>query len=169
MLLSTCVSALGETTVEFFQQKMEEAPQRAYAEAIAKFQEENPDLVIQLNTVPDAGTVLQQRISTGDIPPIFTDYPTQMQFKTKVANGYIECLEGQEWLERVNPGMLALSANTDKAYALPLFQYNFKTEYSFNYTMAFTAYLLSLVPVLVMYCFCQKYIISGLTAGAVKS
>ena len=88
---------------------MEEAPQRAYAEAIAKFQEENPDLVTQLNTVPDAGTVLQQRISTGDIPPIFTDYLTQMQFKTKVANGYIECLEGQEWLERVNPGMLAES------------------------------------------------------------
>lgn len=54
-------------------------------------------------------------------------------------------------------------------WTLPLFQYNFKTEYSFNYTMAFTAYLLSLVPVLVVYCFCQKYIIAGLTAGAVKS
>ena len=122
-LCFTCAFALGETKVEFFQQKMEEAPQRAYAEAVAKFQAENPDVVIELNTVPDAGTVLQQRISTSDIPPIFTDYPTQMQFKTKVANGYIECLEGQEWLERVNPGMLALSANTDgKAYALPLSQ-----------------------------------------------
>ncbi len=54
-------------------------------------------------------------------------------------------------------------------WTLPLFQYNFKTEYSFNYPMAFTAYLLSLLPVLVIYCFGQKHIINGLTAGAVKS
>jgi raffinose/stachyose/melibiose transport system permease protein len=54
-------------------------------------------------------------------------------------------------------------------WTLPLFQYNFKTEYSFNYPMAFTAYLLALLPILVVYCACQKHIINGLTAGAVKS
>ena len=54
-------------------------------------------------------------------------------------------------------------------WTLPLFQYNFKTEYSFDYPMAFTAYLLALVPVLAVYCACQKHIINGLTAGAVKS
>lgn len=54
-------------------------------------------------------------------------------------------------------------------WTLPLFQYNFKTEYSFDYPMAFTAYLISLLPMLVIYCCCQKHIISGLTAGAVKS
>lgn len=54
-------------------------------------------------------------------------------------------------------------------WTLPLFQYNFKTEYSFNYPMAFTAYLLALVPVLIVYAFSQKHIINGLTAGAVKS
>ena len=54
-------------------------------------------------------------------------------------------------------------------WTLPLFQYNFKTEYSFDYPMAFTAYLISLLPMLVVYCCCQKHIINGLTAGAVKS
>lgn len=54
-------------------------------------------------------------------------------------------------------------------WTLPLFQYNFKTEYSFDYPMAFTAYLVALVPVLIVYCACQKHIINGLTAGAVKS
>ena len=54
-------------------------------------------------------------------------------------------------------------------WTLPLFQYNFKTEYSFDYPMAFTAYLLALLPVLAVYCLCQKHIINGLTAGAVKS
>lgn len=122
-LLLGASAALAETKVEFFQQKMEEGPQRAYAQVIEKFAAENPDIVIELNTVPDAGTVLMQRISTGDIPPIFSDYPTQVQFKQKIANGYIECLEGQEFLSRVNPGMLKLAMNTDgKSYALPLSQ-----------------------------------------------
>lgn len=122
MVLSVSM-ALAETKVEFFQQKMEEGPQRAYAQAIEKFNAENPGIVIEMNTVPDAGTVLMQRISTGDIPPLFSDYPTQMQFKQKIANGYIECLEGQEFLSRVNPGMINLAINTDgKTYALPLSQ-----------------------------------------------
>lgn len=53
-------------------------------------------------------------------------------------------------------------------WTLPLFQYNFKTEYSFNYTMAFTAYLVSMLPMLILYCLGQKNIVKGLTAGAVK-
>ncbi|MDR0450438.1 MAG: carbohydrate ABC transporter permease [Treponema sp.] len=53
-------------------------------------------------------------------------------------------------------------------WTLPLFQYNFKTEYSFNYTMSFTAYLVSMLPILVVYIIGQKSIIKGLTAGAIK-
>ncbi|MDR2417593.1 MAG: carbohydrate ABC transporter permease [Treponema sp.] len=53
-------------------------------------------------------------------------------------------------------------------WTLPLFQYNFKTEYSFNYTMSFTAYLVSMLPILIVYIVAQKNIIKGLTAGALK-
>lgn len=121
-LILTASTAFAEK-IEFFQQKMEEAPQRAYAEVLARFNEEYPDIEIEINTVPDAGTVLMQRIATGDIPPIFSDYPTQTQFKEKVNNGYIECLEGNEFLERVNPGMIELGKHYDgKTYALPLSQ-----------------------------------------------
>lgn len=63
--------------------------------------------------------------------------------------------------------LLILNRSRD-IWTLPLFQYNFKTEYSFNYTMAFTAYLMSMLPVLIVYCMGQKYIIKGLTAGSVK-
>ena len=35
--------------------------------------------------------------------------------------------------------------------------------------MAFTAYFMCMFPVLIVYALGQKYIISGLTAGAVKS
>ena len=53
-------------------------------------------------------------------------------------------------------------------WTLPLFQYNFKGEYSFDYPMAFTAYLMAMLPMLLIYCMGQKYIIKGLTAGSVK-
>lgn len=63
--------------------------------------------------------------------------------------------------------LLMLNRSQD-IWTLPLFQYNFKTEYSFNYTMAFTAYLMAMAPMLIIYCMGQKYIIKGLTAGSVK-
>ena len=63
---------------------------------------------------------------------------------------------------------LLILNRTQEIWTLPLFQYNFKTEYSFNYTMAFTAYLLAMLPMLIMYCMGQKYIVKGLTAGSVK-
>lgn len=54
-------------------------------------------------------------------------------------------------------------------WTLPLFQYNFKTQYTFEYNLAFASYIMSIFPVLLVYIFAQKYIVSGLTAGAVKS
>lgn len=107
-------------TIEFFQQKGEEGPQKGYQEIIDKFNAENPDIVIEMNTVPDPGTVLTSRISSGDIPVIFSDYPTQMQFKQKVANGYVQDLSGQEFLKNVNPSSLEMTKQEDGGYyALP--------------------------------------------------
>ena len=63
---------------------------------------------------------------------------------------------------------LLILNRTQEIWTLPLFQHNFKTEYSFNYTMAFTAYLLAMLPMLIIYCMGQKYIVKGLTAGSVK-
>lgn len=63
---------------------------------------------------------------------------------------------------------LLILNRSQSIWTLPLFQYNFKTEYSFNYTMAFTAYLLAMLPMLIIYCLGQKYIVKGLTAGSVK-
>ena len=66
----------GVLEIEFFQQKMEEGPQKGYQAIIDKFNEENSDIRIEMNTVPDAGTVLTSRIASGDIPVLFSDYPT---------------------------------------------------------------------------------------------
>lgn len=53
-------------------------------------------------------------------------------------------------------------------WTLTLFQYNFKTTHAVNYPMVFAAFLLSMLPVMVLYTFMQKKIIGGLTNGAVK-
>ena len=51
---------------------------------------------------------------------------------------------------------------------LQLTQYVFQGQYSTQYNLAFASYILVLLPILVVYIFCQKWIISGVTTGAVK-
>lgn len=72
MLPATAAMADEPLKIEFFQQKGEEGPQKGYKEIIDKFNKENSDIEIEMNTVPDAGTVLTSRISSGDIPVILS-------------------------------------------------------------------------------------------------
>lgn len=51
---------------------------------------------------------------------------------------------------------------------LPLAQLNFQTQFGTNYNLAFASYLLALLPILILYIFCQKQIIGGVSTGAVK-
>ena len=41
-------------------------------------------------------------------------------------------------------------------------------QFSVDYNLAFASYLLVLIPVLLVYLFCQKWIMIGVVAGAVK-
>lgn len=56
-----------------------------------------------------------------------------------------------------------------KYWTLTLFQYNFRTEYAVDYSMTFSTFVMSILPIIVFYCFMQKSIIGGLTTGAVKT
>ena len=56
-----------------------------------------------------------------------------------------------------------------KYWTLTLFQYNFQTDYAVDYSMTFSTFVMSMLPILIFYCFMQKHIIGGLTTGAVKS
>ncbi|MGH4120314.1 carbohydrate ABC transporter permease [Clostridium sp.] len=51
---------------------------------------------------------------------------------------------------------------------LPLVQYVFQGQFSTNYNLAFASYLLALAPIVIVYIFAQKFIISGVTSGAIK-
>lgn len=50
---------------------------------------------------------------------------------------------------------------------LPLVQYVFRSQFQTDYTVAFASYLMAMAPRLVVHVFAQRWVISGVTRGAV--
>lgn len=68
-----------------------------------------------------------------------------------------------------NDFMLPLVILSDPDFAtLPLVQYIFQSQFSTNYNLAFASYLMALSPMIIVYIFAQKWIISGITKGSIK-
>jgi raffinose/stachyose/melibiose transport system permease protein len=55
-----------------------------------------------------------------------------------------------------------------EAQTLPLVQYVFQSQFNTDYTVAFASYLMALAPVLIVYVFAQRWVISGVLRGSVK-
>jgi raffinose/stachyose/melibiose transport system permease protein len=52
---------------------------------------------------------------------------------------------------------------------LPLVQYIFQSQFSTDYNnLAFASYLMALAPMIAVYIFAQKWIISGVMKGSIK-
>jgi raffinose/stachyose/melibiose transport system permease protein len=58
--------------------------------------------------------------------------------------------------------------NSSSKWTLPLSVYNFYGQYSRNWNLVCADMVLVSIPIIAVYIFAQKYIISGMTAGAVK-
>jgi raffinose/stachyose/melibiose transport system permease protein len=68
-----------------------------------------------------------------------------------------------------NDFLLPLVIVSDPAGAtLPLVQFVFQSQFQTNYTIAFASYLMAMAPLLVVYVFAQRWVISGVTRGAIK-
>ncbi|GAE29932.1 carbohydrate ABC transporter permease [Halalkalibacter hemicellulosilyticus] len=63
--------------------------------------------------------------------------------------------------------LVILSNRADQT--LPLVQYVFQGQFATNYNLSFASYLMALLPMIILYLFLQRYIISGVTQGAIKS
>lgn len=70
------------------------------------------------------------------------------------------------WNDFLMP-LVLLSDKKDQT--LQLSQYVFQGQFNTQYNLAFASYLLVLIPILVVYIFCQKWIIAGVTNGSVKA
>jgi raffinose/stachyose/melibiose transport system permease protein len=53
-------------------------------------------------------------------------------------------------------------------WTLTLFQYNFRDQFKVDYTVSAAAFITSIIPVMIIYVFLQRYIIKGLVQGSVK-
>jgi raffinose/stachyose/melibiose transport system permease protein len=62
----------------------------------------------------------------------------------------------------------SLVINKDGMYTIPLKMFYFFGEYSKQWHLALAALIIAIVPIIVVYMFLQKYIIKGISDGAVK-
>jgi raffinose/stachyose/melibiose transport system permease protein len=44
----------------------------------------------------------------------------------------------------------------------------FQSQFNTNYTVAFASYLMALAPLLLVYLFAQRWVISGVMRGSIK-
>ena len=71
------------------------------------------------------------------------------------------------WNDVMMP-LVILSGGDSRSTTLPLAQLLFQSSFGTNYNVAFASYLLALLPILIFYLFAQRWIINGVTNGAVK-
>jgi raffinose/stachyose/melibiose transport system permease protein len=68
-----------------------------------------------------------------------------------------------------NDFIMPLVVLTDPAArTLPLVQYVFQGQFNVDYTVAFASYLMAMAPLLIVYIFSQRWVISGVTRGSIK-
>lgn len=64
--------------------------------------------------------------------------------------------------------MPMLVLNKAEYRTLPLFQYNFQSEFAVEYPLVFTTFFLSMIPIMLIYIVMQRQIIGGMMTGAMK-
>jgi len=64
--------------------------------------------------------------------------------------------------------MPSLITSNPALQTLPVVQSIFQTQFSNNYNVAFASYLMAMAPAIVVYLFTQRWVMEGVTQGAVK-
>ena len=68
-----------------------------------------------------------------------------------------------------NDFLLPLVILSDPATrTLPLVQYVFQSQFNTDYSTAFASYLMAMAPLLLVYLFAQRWVISGVMRGSIK-
>lgn len=64
--------------------------------------------------------------------------------------------------------MPSLIISDPQPQTLPVLQSIFQTQFSNNYNVAFASYLMAMGPAILVYLLTQRWVLSGLTQGAIK-
>lgn len=69
------------------------------------------------------------------------------------------------WNDFMMPSLIISDATMQ---SLPVRQNIFQTQFSNNYNVSFASYLMAMAPAIIVYIFTQRWVMSGVTQGAVK-
>ncbi len=117
-LLAAGCGAGGEdrTTLTFFQFKPEAV--KYFEDAAARFEQENPDVRVVVNNVPDPETALRTRLVKEDVPDVLT-LNANGTFGEFASAGIFKDFRDEPVLDEVNPGYIdvigQLGASTEGA------------------------------------------------------
>jgi raffinose/stachyose/melibiose transport system permease protein len=64
--------------------------------------------------------------------------------------------------------MPSLITSNSALQTLPVVQYIFQTQFSNNYNVSFASYLMAMAPAIIVFLFTQRWVMEGVTQGAVK-
>ncbi|KAA9089414.1 carbohydrate ABC transporter permease [Microbacterium radiodurans] len=88
-------------------------------------------------------------------------FPLLMPMNATV--GILTCVWA--WNDFIMP-LVVLTSPSDRT--LSLAQYVFQGQYNTDYTVAFASYLMAMAPLLIVYIFSQRWVISGVMRGSIK-
>lgn len=71
----------------------------------------------------------------------------------------------QSWNDFMMPSLIISDPSLQ---TIPVLQNMFQTQFSNNYNVAFASYLMAMAPAIIVYLFAQRWVMSGLTQGAIK-
>ncbi len=69
------------------------------------------------------------------------------------------------WNDFMMPSLIIADSTLQ---TLPVLQSVFQTQFSSNYNVAFASYLMAMAPTILVYIFAQRWVLSGVTRGAIK-
>jgi len=120
-----CRDTAPETTrqpqkvLEFYQQREEAL--NGFEWALNAYSKDHSTVEIRQKNIPNALEVLIARMQRGDVPDIFTYWPTQLSFQQAVDRGLVKNLAGEAFLDQVEEETLKLVTQPDGGiYALPI-------------------------------------------------
>jgi raffinose/stachyose/melibiose transport system permease protein len=69
------------------------------------------------------------------------------------------------WNDFMMPSLITADSTLQ---TLPVLQSVFQSQFSSNYNVAFASYLMAMAPAIIVYLFTQRWVMSGVTQGAIK-
>lgn len=104
--------------IEFVQVKREAVD--SFDKVIKAFNEKHGNIIINQNPVPDAQEVLMTRASSGDLPDMFTHWPTDAQYVQFADEGLIMDLKDKDYVGNIIDTYVESTMRNDALYILPL-------------------------------------------------